>query len=166
MGARSLTVFLPGILPSTHLSPNRGERKEGRAAYAISGAKMEMRGDVALAMLAELRVRDIAEPFDPARVTLTLVWHKRAADGYYRPMDPGNAVYSLKAALDGLVDAGLLVGDDYRHLEALTGRVERCDSPAGEGLRVEIEQVGRSRRNLRAPLVKRIAKSQRRTLEG
>lgn len=34
---RSIEVFLRGVLPPRVLSPNRGERKEGRAAFAISG---------------------------------------------------------------------------------------------------------------------------------
>jgi hypothetical protein len=138
---RSVEVFLPGVLPETWLSPNRGERKEGRAAYAISGAKMQMRGDVATGMLAELRVREISEPFDPCRITLTLVYAKRARDGYYRPTDCGNAIYSLKAAIDGLIDAGLIVDDDHTHLVELTGRIERCATAAEEGLRVQVEEV-------------------------
>ena len=138
---RRISVFLPGVLPGSHLSPNRGERKEGRAAFAISGAKMRMRGDVAVGLLAELRVREIQTPFDPCKMTLTLVYHKRARDGYYRPADIGNAIYALKAAIDGVKDAGLLVDDDAAHLVELTGRIARCDSPAGEGLLVECEEV-------------------------
>ena len=138
---RTVDVFLTGVLPATWLSPNRGERKEGRAAYAISGAKMQMRGDVALGMLAELRVREITEPFDPCHITLTLVYAKRARDGYYRPTDCGNAIYSLKAAIDGLIDAGLIIDDDHTHLVELTGRIERCGTAAEEGLRVQVAEV-------------------------
>ena len=141
---KSISVFLRGVLPPTWLSPNRGERKEGRAAFAISGAKMQMRADVATAMLAELRVQEITEPFDPCRITLTLVYAKRARDGYYRATDIGNAIYSLKAAIDGLIDAGLIVDDDHTHLVELTGRIERCASYADEGLRVEVEEVSKA----------------------
>lgn len=133
-------MFLPGLLPSVWLSPNRGEQKAGRVPYAISGAKMQMRGDVAIALLAEARVRAVVLPFDPCRLTLTLVWHKRRSDGFYRPLDVGNAIYSLKAAIDGVKDAGLLVDDDYTHLRELTGRIERCSAYEGEGLKVEIEE--------------------------
>lgn len=140
-GARlvaDIDVFLPGVLPTTWLSPNRGERKEGRAAYAIAGAKMQLRGDVAVGMLAELRVREVTQPFDSCRVTLTLVYARRARDGYYRPTDAGNAIYALKAAIDGLIDAGLIVDDDYTHLVELSGRIARCETPEGEGLRVQV----------------------------
>ena len=140
---RSIEVFLKGVLPARVLSPNRGERKEGRAAFAISGAKMEMRADVARGMLAELRVREITEPFDPCELHLTLRWHKRARDGYYRPMDWGNAAYALKAAIDGLIDAGLIVDDDYTHVVRGSCAVERCESYATEGLLVVVEEVER-----------------------
>lgn len=139
--SRCVSVFLRGLLPSTHLSPNRGERKEGRAAFAISGAKMQMRGDVARELLSELRVRQVETPFDPCEMTLTLKWHKRARDGYYRPMDNGNAIYALKAAIDGVKDAGLIVDDDYTHVVKLAGRIERCDSYEEEGLQIEVREV-------------------------
>ena len=109
-------------------------------AFAISGAKMQMRGDVSVGLLAELRVREIQTPFDPCKMTLTLVYHKRARDGYYRPLDIGNAIYALKAAIDGVKDAGLLVDDDYVHLVELTGRIARCDAPSGEGLLIQCEE--------------------------
>jgi hypothetical protein len=138
---RAIEVFLPGILPTTWLSPNRGERKEGRVPVVISEHKRQMRADVAIGMLAELRVREVTEPFDPCKVTLTLVWHKRARDGYYRGVDIGNVIYSLKAAIDGLTDAGLIVDDDYTHLVELTGRIERCALSSEEGLRIEVTEV-------------------------
>ncbi len=137
----SIEVFLPGVLPSRWLSPNRGERKAGRAVSAIIDAKMQLRGDVAIGLLAELRVREVTAPIDPCRVTLTLVYAKRARDGYYRPTDCGNAIYSLKAAIDGLIDAGLIVDDDHVHVVELTGRIERCGSVHDEGLRVEITEA-------------------------
>jgi hypothetical protein len=138
---RSLEVFLRGVLPSTHLSPNRGERKEGRAAYAISGAKMQMRGDVARALLSEAQVRNITEPFDPCEMHLTLRWYKRASDGFYRPMDWGNAAYALKAAIDGVIDAGLIVDDDYKHVVRGSCAVQRCATYQDEGLVIWLEEV-------------------------
>lgn len=36
---------------------------------------------------------------------------------YKRRRDPDNATGSLKAAYDGIVDAGLVVDDDYEHME-------------------------------------------------
>ena len=138
---RSVDVFLPGVLPSTFLSPNRGERKEGRVPAIISKYKGLLNADVAVGLLAELRVREITEPMDPCRLTLTLRWYKRASDGYYRPTDIGNAIYSLKAAIDGIKDAGLIVDDDYAHVVEMTGRIERCERASDEGLRIQVEEV-------------------------
>lgn len=42
--------------------------------------------------------------------------------------DPGNAYPTLKAAIDGLVDAGVLPDDDSEHLPAVT---IRRDPPTG-----------------------------------
>lgn len=133
-----IDVFLRGVLPQVWLSPNRGERKEGRSAFAISAAKSAMRGEVCLGLLADESVRGLAEPITPCHVILTLRWWKRASDGYYRPLDIGNAIYSLKAAIDGIVDAGVMVDDDYRHLALLSGSVERCEREWDEGLRVQV----------------------------
>ena len=138
---RSISVFLPGILPTSYLSPNRGERKEGRVPVIISEHKRQMRGDVALGLLAEMRVRDVETPIDPCQINLTLRWYKRASDGYYRPTDWGNAAYSLKAAIDGIIDAGLIVDDDYRHVVRGSCAVERCDSSVEEGLLVEVVEL-------------------------
>ncbi len=137
---RSISVFLPRMLPSRWQSPNRGERKEGRVPYAIAGAKSEMRGEVCIGMLADDQVRALASPLDPCHVTLTLRWHKRISDGLYRPEDAGNAIYALKAAIDGLIDAGVVVDDGYKHVKALTGTVERCGVNE-EGLLVEVVEL-------------------------
>lgn len=137
---RSIEVFLPRMLPSRWLSPNRGERKEGRAPFAISNAKREMRAEVCIGLLAEESVRALNSPLDPVHITLTLRWHKRKSDGLFRPEDASNAIYALKAAIDGLIDAGLIVDDGYKSVVALTGRVERC-GPDEEGLLVEVVEV-------------------------
>lgn len=41
---------------------------------------------------------------------------KLGADRRYRPLDTANAIASLKAAIDGIVDAGVLTGDSHKHL--------------------------------------------------
>lgn len=107
---------------------------------AISNAKREMRAEVCIGLLAEEAVRLVEKPFHRAHVTLTLRWFKRSQDGLYRPEDAGNAIYALKAAIDGIVDAGLLADDDYTNLVKLTGAVERCDA-ADEGLLVQVEEL-------------------------
>ncbi len=134
-----VAFFLPGMLPSKWLSPNRGERKAGRVPIAISEAKAQMRADVAIGALAAIS-RD-QEVIDPAHIFLSLRWCKRSRDGRYRPDDAGNAIYALKAAIDGLIDANLILDDDYKHVPLLTGSVERCAIKAEEGLYVRILEI-------------------------
>ena len=139
---RRIDVFLPKLLPASVLSPNHGERKEGRVPIMIGRAKRDMREATYLGLLAEDAVRAIGSPFDHAHVALTLRWHKRThGRAVYLPDDPGNACYSLKAAIDGIVDAGLLADDSYRHIDLLTTRVERCDSLEGEGLFISVIEI-------------------------
>jgi hypothetical protein len=134
-----IEFFLPGLLPSKWLSPNRGEQKAGRVPIAISDAKREMRGDVAIGALAALGRK--TQTVDPAHIFLTLYWYKRVRDGRYRPEDAGNAIYSLKAAIDGLIDANLILDDGYRNVPLLTGSVQRCDSSEQEGLYIRISPI-------------------------
>ena len=56
--------------------------------------------------------------------------------GLYRPDDEGNATASLKAAIDGLVDAGLLRGDT-RH-DLTWGDYEKLSTAKQHGGRCEI----------------------------
>lgn len=137
-----IEVFLPGMLPSKWLSPNRGERREGRVPEIISDAKREMRSDVCLGLLADDSVRALQAPLDPVHVALVLRYYKRSSDGRYRPEDAGNAIYSLKAAIDGIIDAGVIIDDGYRHVALLTGRVERCSSRLEEGLLISVTEIG------------------------
>ena len=135
-------MFIPGLLPSKWLSPNRGERKAGRVPIAISEAKSDMRTEVCAALLENNEVQDIKEPIDPAHIVLVLRWFKRLkGTNLYRPEDAGNAIYALKAAIDGIIDAGLVVDDGYRHVALLTGRVERCERPEDEGLVIQVTEI-------------------------
>jgi hypothetical protein len=101
---------------------------------------------VCLGLLAEEAVRANLTPFAGAHVALVL----RCMDGrkarqksVYRPQDAGNACYALKAAIDGIVDAGLLADDSYEHVRFLTTSVQRVESMDLEGLFVRIEEIER-----------------------
>ena len=65
-------------------------------------------------------------------VTVRFVWTVTDA----RRRDAGASSPSLKAALDGLVDAGLLSGDHSQIVTEESCRIERGDRP---GCRIEIE---------------------------
>lgn len=56
-----------------------------------------------------------------------------------RLQDVGASYFAVKAAIDGLVDAGVLVDDDPKHLVQLCQRAPLIGQPQG-GLLIEIEQ--------------------------
>lgn len=139
---RKIAVFLPGVLPGEYLSPNRGERKEGRASFAIAAAKGNLRARVHKELVERPEVQAIGEPFSRAHIVLFLRWHKRKqGSGFYRPDDPGNACYALKAAIDGIKDAGLIEDDSYKYVALLTTSVERVDSFEEEGLGITVIEM-------------------------
>ncbi len=138
--ARMVGGFVP-FLPESVLSPNRGERKAGRLPAMISDAKRQFRGDTCTWLLTLPQVKAIPTPFAYAR--LSCIYHSMEArsDGLYRPDDASNAVYAHKAFFDGFKDAGLIVDDDYTHLELGIQRVARCGTRAEEGVEFLLEEV-------------------------
>ncbi len=62
----------------------------------------------------------------------------RREDARYHPSDFDNAVGSLKALIDGIVDAGVIPDDSWRHLEC--GEV-RCDFERGPWVEVRLEEI-------------------------
>lgn len=53
----------------------------------------------------------------PLPALVSAVFYQGATkDRRYRPLDVGNAITSLKHAIDGLVDAGLLPNDGHKWL--------------------------------------------------
>lgn len=139
---RLVSAFVP-FLPATVLSPNRGERREGRIPMEISEAKRQLRADTALYLLSLDSVKAIPQPFDYARVSCVYLWHKRTSDGLYRPEDVPNAIYAHKAFFDGLIDAGLIVDDGYKHMMFGEHRIERVSDSRSEGVLVTVEEVER-----------------------
>ena len=134
--SRTIEAFVP-YLPTQWLSPNRGERREGRTAFAISGAKMELRADTATWLLTLDPVRALKAPFEYARVSVSMHWDKRRRDGLYRPEDSTNAVYALKAFFDGIKDAGIIKDDGWAHMELGGCRVIPKSRPEGVALLIE-----------------------------
>lgn len=100
----SVTIILP--LPGKRLSPNHtiGSRG-GRFAKAAATKKYR-----ALARDAVLQAGVETGPWELAKCSVTFYWPDA------RRRDEDNAIASLKAAYDGIVDSGLLVDDDSKHL--------------------------------------------------
>ena len=134
-----LAVWLPKLLPGSHLSPN-GDQK--RVPALVARDKRQMRADVCLGLLADDEVRARTQPFTLAHVFLELRWCKRWRwRQVYLPDDPSNAAYALKAAVDGLVDAGLLPDDSLKYLHTLSTRVVKVDTREEEGLMIVISEI-------------------------
>jgi hypothetical protein len=77
---RTVTAFVP-FLPSHWLSPNRGERREGRVPAEITQAKRQLRADTAIWLSSLPQVQAVTEPFQRARLSCVYRWHKRRSDG-------------------------------------------------------------------------------------
>lgn len=70
------------------------------------------------------RYRRLAKEAIEAECIETKPWKKVTIRAVFyfshaRRRDPDNAMGSLKAAYDGIVDAGLVIDDDYEHMERM-----------------------------------------------
>ena len=137
---RRIEAWLPRLLPGAHLSPN-GDQK--RVPALVAADKRQMRGDVCLGLLALDQVRESTTPFQRAHVLTELRWCKRWRwRSVYLPDDPSNAAYALKAAVDGIVDAGLLPDDSGVFVRVLSTSVTRVATREEEGLLIVISDLG------------------------
>lgn len=100
----TVVVVLP--LPHRCLSPNRPPASRGGRLRKARETKRYR----TLAREAVEAMRLDAPAWERAEVEATFYHRDR------RRRDDVNALASLKPAYDGLVDAGLLVDDDHRHL--------------------------------------------------
>lgn len=107
MTPESVTIVLP--LPVKVLSPN--------CAVATPGGRFAKAA-------ATKKFRKLAKEAVGAEDIETVPWQKVEVEALFyfvhsRRRDPDNANASLKAAYDGIVDAGLVVDDDYEHMKRL-----------------------------------------------
>ena len=103
----SVTIVLP--LPNPALSPN--------VAIGSYGGRMKKAA-------ASKRYRRLSREAVEAEAIETAPWgHVEVQATFYhkttRRRDQDNAIASLKAAYDGIVDAGLVEDDDWKHMTRL-----------------------------------------------
>lgn len=123
--------------------PDLGQNPNSRGHWSEKRHKKGYRYEVEIDAKSAVNAArwDVAEM---VRVSLTFgtcitrTHHGRPADGRYRPIDPDNAVAAFKQGFDGLVDAGVMVDDSYRHMEL--GRVV-IDQKQGPWVRVDVERL-------------------------
>ena len=101
----SITIVLP--LPSGLLSPNHTVGSIG-GRFAKAGAIKKYRRLAREAVEAE---QIETAPWGKVSITSTFFFAQN------RTRDSRNALGSLKSVYDGIVDAGLIVNDDYEHVQ-------------------------------------------------
>ena len=107
MTPEQVTIILP--LPPKVLQPNC-------TVGTIGGRFMKA--------AATKRYRRLAKEAVEAECIETTPWGKVTVKAVFyfshaRRRDPDNAMGSLKAAYDGIVDTGLVADDDYEHMERM-----------------------------------------------
>lgn len=100
----TVTIVLP--LPNRRLSPNCSVGSRG-GRFAKAAATKRYR---AMARDAAKQAGVETAPWEFATAEAVFYWPDA------RRRDQDNALASLKAAYDGIVDAGLLIDDDHKHL--------------------------------------------------
>lgn len=108
MISEAVTITLP--LPAKVLSPNHAVASVG-GRFAKAAAIKRYRRLTKEAIEAECIE---TAPWEKITVEVTFFYPNK------RRRDEDNAMGSLKAAYDGIVDAGLAVDDDYEHMTRMT----------------------------------------------
>lgn len=104
--SKSITISLP--LPHRYLSPNH---KAGTRGANLAKAR-EVKAYRKLARILTLKAMGVSHDMPWGKVTATAAFHYKVR----RRRDEANSLGSLKAAVDGMVDAGAMVDDDHDHM--------------------------------------------------
>lgn len=119
----TLVVVLP--LPPKALSPNMASSRHWRHRHK---ATAEYR---LLSKYAFQRARPLG--WNEKRVRIDMDYRHSSKSHGYRPRDAQNAIASVKAAIDGFVDAGMTPSDSLNHVS--WGSLDLATSPAyGNGM--------------------------------
>ena len=101
---RSLRIEVP-MLPPFSVSPN------ARVSWTAEWQGKKTYGAAVFYCAIDARNRsDDFTPYEVARIDIELIFPME------RTRDADNAVASLKSGLDGIVRAGIIKGDDHKHL--------------------------------------------------
>lgn len=118
-----MVISIPTVFESPPLRSNH------RHHWARKAKLTRMIRQAMFPMVRGLHLPQITTP-----VTVTLIW--TVCDR--RRRDVGASAPTLKAAIDGIVDAGLLLDDSSRWVREERCRIEIGDRP---GVRIEIEEA-------------------------
>lgn len=101
-------------LPPIGCSPNKGGNR-----MASARARKQQRSATCYAAMAAKRAAKFP-CLTQARITVEFLMGQRLlfpSSHFYRPRDRQNAIASLKGAVDGLVDAGVILDDNHKVLD-------------------------------------------------
>lgn len=116
-----MTLFVPGVPMNAN----------DRGRWAIINDRKHFREEWGKAGL--IKKRQWGPPAEVARVTAAHVFSVN------RIRDPLGLAERLKAPIDGLVDAGILAGDDEDHIEVVLSRSIKGTNP---GIVIRVERIG------------------------
>ena len=128
--------YIP-TLPKEGLSPNARKHWSAKARAA-----KQLRIEVSVSVLGVVRQEGWQDlPFSKARleIEVRVCRKKLGADGFYRPRDEDNAQASLKSAIDGLVDAGVVVDDTAKQLQIIQTTLVEVPTRSEEAIILSIE---------------------------
>lgn len=74
-------------------------------------------------------------------VVISVIYSYGGGDGGYRPRDVQNAIASLKPAIDGMVDAGVVPDDSHKWVQWGPVRLEKCIKGETSGVRITVTRV-------------------------
>ena len=135
----------PAIRVAISLPPKDVAKNARAHHHAVARAVASHRAEAMNAAFgARLRLGLDAPAFRKLVVTATWYLAPLRGDGRYRPRDGTNAQDALKAALDGLVDAGLVHDDDDLSVEQMPPTMLRSPEEHGgvRGVELRIEGTG------------------------
>lgn len=132
-GPRPITIALPAGLPLINANQRQHYRTKGKLAAAIrAAAQVAVTEDPAI--MQALAAAKPGPLFQRAHILGIL------RPGSARRADPANWYPSFKAAVDGLVDAGLLDDDDHEHVVGPDMRLG--DKTKGSQLVLIVSELG------------------------
>jgi len=126
-GRRVITLYIP--------RPHRSLAQNARGHWAIALPHKKAQKDACLLAVASLP----KVTFDWVRITFRYVNGKRVK-GEYEPADHQNAGGALKAAIDGIVESGLIQDDNKKVVLFFGGEI--VTEKGGQGrVEIDIEEV-------------------------
>ena len=109
-----MILFVSISLPEIALSPNKSSHHQAKAK-AVKVQRTEAWGKARSALQ-----KGGFSKATRARISAVFLMGQRElypSTSYYRPRDRQNAISSIKGAVDGLVDAGVLEADSHKYLD-------------------------------------------------